>query len=177
MPLSPARCSGTMPQPSLGPLPSHTHNCTKLTRFHSYTQADLSGIFNWNVKQLFVYISATYATQSNTFNEVVIWDKVVTSADAAKLVLTEQYNKYPLVDQKAGLRDTPITLSLFWDIMPITGLIKRGHKKVTRVRLPSVYCRETPNQIEDECDFSLLPLEEVDRDSKVGGGGKSWDEL
>ena len=27
--------------------------------------ADLSGVFNWNVKQLFVYISATYKTQTN----------------------------------------------------------------------------------------------------------------
>lgn len=136
-------------------------------------RADLSGIFNWNVKQLFVYISATYATKSNSFNEVVIWDKVVTSADAAKLVLTEQYNKYPLVDQRADLRDTPITLSIFWDIMPITGILKRSSKKMTRVRLPGAYCRDGPNPAEDECDFTLLPLDE----EGTGGvkAGKSWD--
>ena len=138
-------------------------------------RADLSGVFNWNVKQLFVYISATYATKSNSFNEVVIWDKVVTSPDAAKLVLTEQYNKYPLVDQRADLRDTPITLSIFWDIMPITGILKRSSKKMTRVRLPGAYCRDGPNPAEDECDFTLLPLDEDGAASSGAKAGKSWD--
>jgi hypothetical protein len=141
---------------------------------------DLTGVFNWNVKQLFVYISATYATKSNSFNEVVIWDKVISSAEDAKLLMTEQYNKYPLVDQKADLRDTPITLSLFWDVMPITGILKRSSRRMTRVRLPAIYCRDTPNPTEDECDFTLLPL-----DAPPGGEGgapskekiKAWDEL
>ena len=143
---------------------------------------DLSGIFNWNVKQLFVYISATYATKSNSFNEVVIWDKVITSSDAAKLVLTEQYNKYPLVDQKSDLRDTPITLSLFWDVMPITGILKRSSKRMTRVRLPSTYCRDTPNPTEEECEFTLLPLDEGAAAGREGSSSgehvkKAWDEL
>ena len=125
-----------------------------------------------------MYISATYATKSNSFNEVVIWDKVITSSDAAKLVLTEQYNKYPLVDQKSDLRDTPITLSLFWDVMPITGILKRSSRRMTRVRLPSTYCRDTPNPTEEECEFTLLPLEEGKEGSSSGEHVKrAWDEL
>ena len=150
--------------------------------------ADLTGIFNWNVKQLFVYISATYATKTNSFNEVVIWDKVISSPEGAKLLLTEQYNKYPLVDQKADLRDTPITLSLFWDVMPITGILKRSSKRMTRVRLPAAYCRDTPNPAEDECEYTLLPLDDppggaaASSSSSGGGSGskekiKAWDEL
>ena len=134
-----------------------------------------------------MYISATYATKTNSFNEVVIWDKVISSPEGAKLLLTEQYNKYPLVDQKADLRDTPITLSLFWDVMPITGILKRSSKRMTRVRLPAAYCRDTPNPAEDECEYTLLPLDDppggaAAASSSSGGSGssekiKAWDEL
>ena len=164
MPLSPARCSGTMPQPSLGPLPSHTHNSTKLTRFLSYTQADLSGIFNWNVKQLFVYISATYATQSNTFNEVVIWDKVITGVEHARLRLNEQYNKYPLVDQRTELRGMPISLSISWDIMPITGMLLRRNRTAARFLLPTQYCAD------NDCVVSPLATEDAATAATVDGG-------
>uniref|UniRef100_A0A6I8PWZ5 Signal peptidase complex subunit 3 n=1 Tax=Xenopus tropicalis TaxID=8364 RepID=A0A6I8PWZ5_XENTR len=39
--------------------------------------ADLQPIFDWNVKQLFIYLSAEYATRSNTLNQVVLWDKII----------------------------------------------------------------------------------------------------
>ena len=33
-------------------------------------QADLTPLFNWNVKQLFLYLSAEYATPKNEVNQV-----------------------------------------------------------------------------------------------------------
>jgi len=33
-------------------------------------QTDLSGLFNWNVKQLFLYLTAEYKTESNELNQV-----------------------------------------------------------------------------------------------------------
>ena len=129
-----------------------------------------------------MYISATYATQTNSFNEVVIWDKVVTSPEAARLLLKGEFNKYPLVDQRADLRDTAITLSLFWDIMPITGILKRSSRRMTRVRLPSVYCRDSSTPPEEECEITELPLIEPSHnatpaDSSGSGSQKAWDEL
>lgn len=33
-------------------------------------QTDLSGLFNWNVKQLFLYLTAEYKTDNNELNQV-----------------------------------------------------------------------------------------------------------
>lgn len=33
-------------------------------------QTDLSGLFNWNVKQLFLYLTAEYKTENNELNQV-----------------------------------------------------------------------------------------------------------
>ena len=135
----------------------------------------MTGVFNWNVKQLFVYISATYATPTNGFNEVVIWDQVITSVEKAKIKLVDELVKYPLVDQQVELRDRPIALGIFWDVMPITGILKRSSKIMAKVRLPKQYCRQT--EVE-RCDFEVLGLEEG---SEGGGGeeqdkGKNWAE-
>ena len=35
-------------------------------------QTDLSGLFNWNVKQLFLYLTAEYQTENNELNQVTV---------------------------------------------------------------------------------------------------------
>ena len=45
--------------------------------FYFDLDADLSPVFNWNVKQLFVYVTAEYKSKTNELNQVVIWDKIV----------------------------------------------------------------------------------------------------
>ncbi len=113
--------------------------------------ADLTGVFNWNVKQLFAFVSATYATPTNAFAEVVIWDAIVPNVSAARLLGTDVLNKYPLVDQRAELRGADVALRLHWDVMPITGVLKRGDSgPMTRVRLPDAYCQEG-------CELRELP--------------------
>lgn len=108
----------------------------------------MTGVFNWNVKQLFVYISASYPSESNSFNEVVIWDRVINRTADARLLLAGVYNKYPLVDQRAELKGAPVTLSLSWDVMPITGLLKKTSVVASRVRMPTQYCTEAACTVE-----------------------------
>ncbi|KAG7235875.1 hypothetical protein INR49_002072 [Caranx melampygus] len=57
-------------------------------------------IFDWNVKQLFLYLSAEYATRSN----VVLWDKIVLRGDNTKLNLRDMKSKYFFFDDGNGLR-------------------------------------------------------------------------
>jgi signal peptidase complex subunit 3 len=111
--------------------------------------ADLTGVFNWNVKQLFVYVSATYAAPGAAFNEVVIWDAVVQNASAARLRLENVYNKYPLIDRRTDLRGAPVTLALSWDVMPITGVLKRAGVKKAQVRMPAAYCADAACAVEE----------------------------
>jgi hypothetical protein len=39
-----------------------------LKRFIHFSQADLTPLFNWNVKQLFLYLTAEYSTPNNEVN-------------------------------------------------------------------------------------------------------------
>ncbi|KAG9234676.1 microsomal signal peptidase-like protein subunit [Amylocarpus encephaloides] len=49
--------------------------------------ADLSSLFTWNTKQVFVYVSASWpnSTSSEPSNEAVIWDTIITNPSADHL--------------------------------------------------------------------------------------------
>ena len=66
--------------------------------------ADLSPAFHWNLKQLFVFVVAEYATPKNPLNQVIIWDKIVKSKSEAHMKYTNEFVKYALIDQAADLR-------------------------------------------------------------------------
>jgi signal peptidase complex subunit 3 len=99
--------------------------------------------FHWNVKQLFVYVVASYETESKVINQVVIWDKIVEAIDPEKVIKQDGvFVKYALVDQGDELRGKVVNLQLMWDHMPITGtLYKRDQPpdNTTSFTLPSEY--------------------------------------
>jgi len=84
---------------------------------------DLRPAFHWNIKQLFVFVVATYATDTNPKNEVVLWDKIVEAIHPNDMIIQEDniIVKYALVDQGAELRGKEVQLRLMWDHMPLTG--------------------------------------------------------
>ncbi|KAH7166011.1 signal peptidase subunit-domain-containing protein [Dactylonectria macrodidyma] len=47
--------------------------------------ADLSSLFTWNTKQLFVYVTAEWPGLGNATNEAVIWDSIITNPSADHL--------------------------------------------------------------------------------------------
>lgn len=101
--------------------------------------ADLSSVFNWNTKQLFVYVVAEYETSSNVVNQVVIWDKIVKKKKQAKLRERNQRTDYFLADQYDELRNTDIKLKLMWDIMPVSGRLFIHEKPGSHFQMPTVY--------------------------------------
>ena len=64
-------------------------------------KADLSPLFNWNVKvtavfltisiskiylqALYLYLTAEYKTETNVLNEMVLWDKIVMNGEKMEL--------------------------------------------------------------------------------------------
>ncbi|KAL6435685.1 signal peptidase complex subunit 3 [Cataglyphis hispanica] len=87
-------------------------------------QTDLTPLFNWNVKQLFLYLTAEYQTPNNEFNQVVVWDKIVLRGDNAALDFKNMNTKYYFWDDGKGLRGNKnITLTLSWNIIPNAGLL------------------------------------------------------
>ncbi|KAG8977333.1 hypothetical protein FRC05_001731 [Tulasnella sp. 425] len=96
--------------------------------------ADLSPIFHWNTKQLFVYITADYDHDSAAKggrkiidNRVVIWDRIIRDKESAKLNLVKQRAKYPLRDySKSWDNALPAHYTLHYDVMPYVGILTSG---------------------------------------------------
>ncbi|EQC39591.1 hypothetical protein SDRG_03025 [Saprolegnia diclina VS20] len=105
--------------------------------------ADLRSVFNWNTKQLFVYIVAEYASASNAKNEVVIWDAIVPTKDDAMLRRTDEGVKYFLADQHDELRGADVTLKLKWDVMPVCGRLFQYGAGATAFSMPTKYIGKT----------------------------------
>eukprot|EP00598_Pedospumella_elongata_P002569 CAMPEP_0184985060 /NCGR_PEP_ID=MMETSP1098-20130426/13888_1 /TAXON_ID=89044 /ORGANISM="Spumella elongata, Strain CCAP 955/1" /LENGTH=145 /DNA_ID=CAMNT_0027509121 /DNA_START=137 /DNA_END=574 /DNA_ORIENTATION=+ len=101
--------------------------------------ADLRPAFHWNLKQLFVYVVAEYESSTNPLNQVIIWDKIVTSRETAWLKATDEFVKYALIDQGQELRNKTISLRLMWDHMPVTGRLYNGDERKNSFTLPAKY--------------------------------------
>ncbi|XP_068720108.1 signal peptidase complex subunit 3-like [Montipora capricornis] len=87
-------------------------------------QTNLKGIFNWNVKQLFLYLTAEYSTKSNKFNQVVIWDKIILRGDNAFLDYHGINTKYYFFDDGMGLKGNKnVSLYLSWNVIPNAGIL------------------------------------------------------
>jgi len=71
-------------------------------------------------------VTAEYATKSNPFNQVVLWDEIIESPEEAELKLYNERNKYLLIDQYNELKGATVTLTLSWDIMPNTYVLLLG---------------------------------------------------
>ncbi|XP_069696841.1 signal peptidase complex subunit 3 [Periplaneta americana] len=87
-------------------------------------QTDLTHLFNWNVKQLFLYLTAEYSTPTNKLNQVVLWDKIILRGENAILDFKNMNTKYYFWDDGNGLKGNPnVTLTLSWNIIPNAGLL------------------------------------------------------
>ncbi|KAK7874470.1 hypothetical protein R5R35_001559 [Gryllus longicercus] len=87
-------------------------------------QTDLTHLFNWNVKQLFLYLTAEYSTPNNQLNQVVLWDKIIQRGENAVLDFKNMNTKYYFWDDGNGLRGNQnVTLTLSWNIIPNAGLL------------------------------------------------------
>ena len=69
--------------------------------------ADLSPLWNWNVKHIFIYLVARYSTTAFPDNEVMVWDRIVNNREQtflsvhtrAKYCLEDNGNHTLLGDQ------------------------------------------------------------------------------
>ena len=106
---------------------------------------DLNPAFHWNIKQLFVYVVATYKTDRNPVNQVVLWDKIVQAVHPPEAKVIKQDNifvKYALADQADDLRGKDVELKLMWDHMPLTGTLYMGEQDASALssfKLPREY--------------------------------------
>merc|ERR1711862_653243 len=95
-------------------------------------KADLSPLFNWNVKALYMYLTAEYITEANTLNEMVLWDKIILNGEKMDLDLKSAKTKYYFRnDGKGLLAHKNVTLILNWNVQPNMGDLKWQKSKST----------------------------------------------
>lgn len=112
-------------------------------------KADLRGLFQWNAKQLFVFVVAEYESPQHRTNQVVIFDKIIMHEDAAVLDLVNMPSKYHLRDKGRGLRGRVVTLKLQVAYHPIIGRISTQTVASSVFRMPTQYERVTQQQQQD----------------------------
>ena len=97
-------------------------------------ETNLTNLFNWNVKQLFLYLTAEYKTDDNVLNQVILWDKIIVRGDNTVLDFKNMNTKYYFYDDGNGLKNNKnVSLYLSWNIIPNAGLLpnivsKGSHK-------------------------------------------------
>ncbi|KAH8733547.1 signal peptidase subunit-domain-containing protein [Ilyonectria robusta] len=113
--------------------------------------ADLSSLFTWNTKQLFVYVTAEWPGPENATNEAVIWDSIITNPSAdhlqnigpvamkklkrsaegktidpsrGLLKLRNQKPKYQITHPSGRIAEKEdVTLKLHYNVQPWVGLL------------------------------------------------------
>ncbi|KAH9949055.1 signal peptidase subunit [Amylocystis lapponica] len=86
--------------------------------------ADLSPLFNWNTKQVFLYLGAEYTNKQGVVNEVVIWDKIVRNKEDARLDVSGR-NKYVFRELSTSF-NPPANYTLKYNVMPYVGVLTYG---------------------------------------------------
>ncbi|KAL7410290.1 signal peptidase 22kDa subunit [Mrakia frigida] len=90
-------------------------------------KADLTPLFNWNTKQLFLQLTAEYQTASTTPNSLVLWDKLILSPKQAKLDVQNARNKYAFREPSRSFSGvTNVTYVLSYHLMPYVGFLASG---------------------------------------------------
>jgi len=88
--------------------------------------ADLTPLFNWNTKQLFLYVGAEYTNAQGVNNEVVIWDRIVRRKEDA-IVSFAGKNRYSFRELSSKFKNAPPAhYTLKYNIMPYVGLLTYG---------------------------------------------------
>lgn len=122
-------------------MPDARENDLGLIRFN--LDADFEDCFDWNVKQLFIYLTANYETADNKLNQIVLWDYILHRGDGGKLSLVDQPPEYYMWDDGNGFRGNHnVTLTLSMNIIPNAGLLQNARSPITHVfSFPDAYVK------------------------------------
>ncbi|KAI0075671.1 signal peptidase subunit [Panus rudis PR-1116 ss-1] len=103
---------------------------------HFNISADLTPLFHWNTKQLFLYVSAEYTNQKGIHNDVVIWDRIVRRKEDANLTVAGR-NKYVFREISSSFKGAePAHYTLKYNVMPWVGPLTYGEAARTKTPVP-----------------------------------------
>jgi len=87
-------------------------------------KGDFAPVFDWNTKQIFMYLTAHYKTEDNIKNQVVLWDHIIERGQQTKLNMRGANTKYYFFDDGKGLKGNQnVTLTLSMNVIPNAGFL------------------------------------------------------
>lgn len=110
--------------------------------------ADLSGLFTWNTKQVYfgvvVHYEGTKDSRNNgergvksKHNEIILWDTVFSSAREAVLHLRDIKPKYYFTGLTSELHGQKIVVQPMWMVTPYAGTLSTVYGSPTTYTLPT----------------------------------------
>ncbi|KAG4301907.1 hypothetical protein PCANB_002052 [Pneumocystis canis] len=91
---------------------------------------DITSLFNWNTKQVFIYIVASYASSKNyPHNEIILWNYIIRNKKDAIIQIKNQKNIFAFNDIEGSFANKNVTLSMHYNIMPHVGFLTWGSGK------------------------------------------------
>lgn len=104
---------------------------------------DLTPLFDWNAKQLFVYLIAEYVTPAkpNSMNQIVLWDKIIKRGEVARINQKKFSQEYRFLDDQKALKgNSNVTLFLQWNIIPNAGALANARGVGSQsIAMPDTY--------------------------------------
>jgi len=106
--------------------PKYSRESQQIAHISFDYDADLTPLFHWNTKQVFLYLSGEYTNKQGTQNEVVFWDKIVRRKRDAQIHIRGK-NKYVFKDiNKSFHNASALTYTMRYNVMPWVGPLRYG---------------------------------------------------
>ncbi|CAA93582.1 signal peptidase subunit Spc3 [Schizosaccharomyces pombe] len=91
--------------------------------------ADLSELWDWNTKHVVVYLVASYSTEKHEKNQVVVWDKILSSPEESKMFMKDTLSNiqaHPFNEYSNQFEGKNATYTLHWTVSPKMGFLSWG---------------------------------------------------
>ncbi|CDJ41530.1 signal peptidase subunit, putative [Eimeria necatrix] len=113
-------------------------------------KADLRGLFQWNAKQVYLFVVAEYETPQHPTNQVVVFDRIIMDDGVAVIDWPNTPAKYHFRDKGRGLRGREVTVKLQVVYHPIVGRMYTQTIATNTFRMPGQYDRVTHKQQQEQ---------------------------
>ncbi len=89
---------------------------------------------------MFAFVVAEVVTANGAHHAVTLWDTIIQSPAAAHIRLSGARTDYEWIDDWRTIRDSNITLAMYYDTMPYVGPLHLGAANSGSVRMPAKHC-------------------------------------
>ncbi|WBW71945.1 signal peptidase subunit Spc3 [Schizosaccharomyces osmophilus] len=91
--------------------------------------ADFSNLWTWNTKHVVVYLVASYPTEKHDLNDVVVWDRILSTPDESHLQVKNALSNlhaHPFNEYSNDFSNLEANYTMHWTVSPKLGFLTWG---------------------------------------------------